>query len=147
MIFAHGSRFGGHTLFIKDRKLHYVYNFLGIKPEQKFVSQELQPGKHDAGRGVRPRERRRVRRVARHREAVCRRTGRGRRARCARRSGKFTLCGDGLCVGFDSADHVSRSYPTAFPFTGGRILGVAVDVSEEQYLDLEREASAAFARD
>ncbi|MCJ7796580.1 MAG: arylsulfatase, partial [Thermoleophilia bacterium] len=40
VIFAHGSRFGGHSLFMKDKKLHYVYNFLGIKPEQKFVSPE-----------------------------------------------------------------------------------------------------------
>jgi len=24
VIFAHGSRFGGHSLFIKDGKLHYV---------------------------------------------------------------------------------------------------------------------------
>ena len=38
MIFAHGSRFGGHALFIKDRKLYYVYNFLGIPPEQQLVS-------------------------------------------------------------------------------------------------------------
>jgi hypothetical protein len=30
VIFANGSRFGGHALFIKDKKLHYVYNFLGI---------------------------------------------------------------------------------------------------------------------
>jgi arylsulfatase len=45
VIFAHGSRFGGHTLFIKDGKLHYVYNFLGIKPEQEFVSPApLKPG-------------------------------------------------------------------------------------------------------
>jgi hypothetical protein len=49
VIFAHGSRFGGHTLFIKDKKLHYVYNFLGIKPEQKFVSPELSPGKYVFG--------------------------------------------------------------------------------------------------
>ena len=49
VIFAHGSRFGGHALFIKDRKLHYVYNFLGIKPEQEFVSEELTPGKHALG--------------------------------------------------------------------------------------------------
>jgi len=61
--------------------------------------------------------------------------------------GPFTLCGDGLCVGYDSADPVSRSYPAGFPFTGGHILGVAVDVGEDQYLDLEREAAAAFARD
>jgi arylsulfatase len=38
VIFAHGSRLGGHALFIKDHKLHYVYNFLGIPPEQHFVS-------------------------------------------------------------------------------------------------------------
>jgi arylsulfatase len=28
VIFAHGSRFGGHALFIKDQKLYYVNNFL-----------------------------------------------------------------------------------------------------------------------
>ena len=49
VIFAHGSRFGGHALFIKDKKLYYVYNFLGIKPEQQFVSSELKPGKYVLG--------------------------------------------------------------------------------------------------
>ena len=49
VIFAHGSRFGGHALFIKDKKLYYVYNFLGIPPEQKFVSPELKPGKYTLG--------------------------------------------------------------------------------------------------
>ena len=29
VLFAHGSRFGGHALYIKDRKLKYVYNFVG----------------------------------------------------------------------------------------------------------------------
>ncbi|MEI6915662.1 MAG: arylsulfatase, partial [Armatimonadota bacterium] len=46
VIFAHGSRFGGHALFIKDKKLYYVYNFLGIKPEQQFISPELKPGNY-----------------------------------------------------------------------------------------------------
>jgi hypothetical protein len=46
-----------------------------------------------------------------------------------------------------SADPVSRSYPPGFPFKGGTILGVGVDIGEDQYLDLEREAAAAFARD
>ena len=72
VIFAHGSRFGGHTLFIKDRKLHYVYNFLGIKPEQTFVSEPLARQAH-ARCGVHPRGCRRTRRVHRHREALCRR--------------------------------------------------------------------------
>ena len=61
--------------------------------------------------------------------------------------GKFTLCGDGLCVGRDSADPVSREYPPGFAFTGGKILGVGIDIGDDQYLDLEKEAAAAFARD
>src|SRR5215471_14586096 len=50
VIFAHGSRFGGHALFIHDKKLHYVYNFLGIPPEQRFVSDDqLAPGAYTLG--------------------------------------------------------------------------------------------------
>ena len=30
MIFAHGSWFGGHALYVKDNRLHYVYNFVGM---------------------------------------------------------------------------------------------------------------------
>ena len=36
VIFASGSRFGGHSLFIKDGTLTYAYNFLGIPPETRF---------------------------------------------------------------------------------------------------------------
>ncbi len=146
VIFAHGSRFGGHTLFIKDGKLHYVYNFLGIKPEQTFTSDKLEPGKRTLGVEF-------VREGSgEHGES----TGTAKlyvddavvaEGPMRAQVGKFTLSGDGLCVGFDSADPVSRSYPPGFPFTGGKILGVGVDISEEQYLDLEREAAAAFARD
>jgi arylsulfatase len=49
VIFAAGSRFGGHSLFLKDEKLYYVCNFLGIKPEQKFILSELKPGKYTLG--------------------------------------------------------------------------------------------------
>ena len=81
VIFAHGSRFGGHALFIKDKKLHYVYNFLGIKPEQKFVSPELKPGKYTLGHGVHPREGGQVPRVARARPSSTSTTRSSRRAR------------------------------------------------------------------
>lgn len=146
VIFAHGSRFGGHALFLQDGKLHYVYNFLGIPPEQSFVSEPLTPGPHALGmefirEGAGP-----------YKESVGTTnlyvddqivaTGEMRA-----QVGKFTLCGDGLCVGFDSADAVSRSYKAPFTFTGGKILGVAVDVGDESYLDLETEALAALARD
>src|SRR4029077_4836041 len=29
VLFAHGSRFGGHALYVRDNRLHYVYNFVG----------------------------------------------------------------------------------------------------------------------
>lgn len=146
VIFAHGSRFGGHALFIQDGRLHYVYNFLGIQPEQTFVSEGLTSGKHTVGVEF-------IREGAgEHKESVgttilyvddqAVATGPMRA-----QVGKFTLCGDGLCIGYDSADSVSRSYRAPFTFTGGTIRGVAVDVSEEQYLDLELEAQAAFARE
>jgi len=61
--------------------------------------------------------------------------------------GAFTLCGDGLCVGYDSADRVSQEYEAPYTFADGTILGVGVDVGNDVYLDLEREAVAAFARD
>jgi arylsulfatase len=57
------------------------------------------------------------------------------------------LCGDGLCVGFDSGDNVSQQCKNPGTFSGGTILGVGIDVSPEVYLDLEREAVGAFARD
>jgi hypothetical protein len=42
VLFAHGSRFGGHALYVKDNRLHYVYNFVGLT-EQKIVGAEDLP--------------------------------------------------------------------------------------------------------
>jgi len=144
VIFAHGSRFGGHALFIKDKKLYYVYNFLGIKPEQKFMSQELKPGKYTLGfEFIREK-------AGEYGESM----GKGKLyvnenvvAEAAMRAqvGKFTLSGDGLCVGFDSGDNVSEEYKAPGKFTGGIILAVKVNVGKDQYLDLEQKAKAAFA--
>ncbi len=39
----------GTPCSLKDNKLHYVSNFLGIKPEQVFVSGPLPEGKHALG--------------------------------------------------------------------------------------------------
>jgi arylsulfatase len=53
---------------------------------------------------------------------------------------KFTLSGDGLCVGFDSGDAVSKNYKSPGAFHGGIIRGVGVTVEGEPYLNLEAEA-------
>ena len=61
--------------------------------------------------------------------------------------GKFTLAGDGLCVGFDSGDNVSSQYQNPGTFTGGTIQVVFIDVSEEAFIDLQREAAGALEVD
>ena len=146
VIFAHGSRFGGHSMFIKDNRLHYVYNFLGIKPEQAFVSPPLSPGKQSVGMEFK-RER-----AGEYGESLGttvlyvdgKEVAKGpMRAQI----GKFTLSGDGLCVGYDSADNVSQQYKNPGTFTGGEIQGVAIDVSDKAYVDLQRDAAAAFTTD
>jgi len=146
VIFAHGSRFGGHALFIKDRRLYYVYNFLGIKPEQKLISEDLTPGKHTLGMTfVREKS-------GQHGEAI----GKAQlyvddqvvaESALKTQPGHFTLGGDGLCVGYDSEDKVSEEYTAPYAFTDGTILGVAVDIGDDVYLDLEKEAAAVMARD
>ena len=30
VLFSHGARFGGHALYLKDGKLKYVYNWVGV---------------------------------------------------------------------------------------------------------------------
>jgi arylsulfatase len=143
VIFAHGSRFGGHALFIKDHKLHYVYNFLGSKPEQHFVStQALKPGSYTLGMeftrtGAGP-----------HKESLGTmklyiNDGMVAEGPMRTQPGKFTLSGDGLCVGYDGGDAVSSQYRTPGAFHGGTIRGVAVTVEPASYAALELEAQRA----
>ena len=146
VIFAHGSRFGGHALFIQERKLYYVYNFLGIKPEQKFVSKELAPGKHTVGMTfVREKSGKYGESIGKTQLYVDDQVVAAGPMKT--QPGHFTLGGDGLCVGYDSEDRVSEEYEGTNPFTDGAILGVAIDVGDDVYLDLGKEAAAAMARD
>ncbi len=146
VIFAHGSRFGGHTLFIKDKKLHYVYNFLGIQPEQEYVSQVLKPGKYTVGMEF-TREK-----AGDHHESIGTmklyvNDNAVAQGPMRTQAGKFTLSGDGLCVGYDSGDAVSKQYKSPGKFKGGTIRFVGVTVEKAQYSDLEKEAQSAFSRD
>jgi arylsulfatase A-like enzyme len=146
VIFALGSRFGGHALFLKDRKLHYVYNFLGIPPEQKFVSQPLTPGRYILGMEFAKES------TGEHGESI----GHTKlwvndtvaaEGPMRTQIGMFSLAGEGLCVGRDSSDPVSADYPKPADFRGGTIANVEIYLGQDQYVDLEREAAAALARD
>jgi arylsulfatase len=145
VIFAHGSRFGGHSLFIKDHKLYYVYNFLGIT-QQQLVSGVLKPGKYTFGMEFIKEK------AGEHGESV----GLAKlyindkevaKTPMVAQVGKFTLVGDGLCVGYDSGDPVSKLYASPGEFKGGTIHFVKVSTGKETYADLEREAQRAFAKE
>jgi hypothetical protein len=60
---------------------------------------------------------------------------------------RYSLCGEGLCIGYDGGDAVSSDYKPRFAFTGGRIVKVVYDVGDDAYVDLERHLHAAMARD
>jgi arylsulfatase A-like enzyme len=149
VLFAHGSRFGGHALYVKDNRLHYVYNFVGML-EQKIVATEDVPvgeklilsasfdkdGEDPPG-------------VATGMLSLYHGDKKVGEERIKTQPGKFMIAGEGLCVGRDGGEPVTADYPGAHPhaFTGGTINRVAVDVSGEPYVDLEREAAAMLARE
>jgi hypothetical protein len=145
VLFAVGDRFGGHALFIKDGKLHYIYNFLGLTPEQDFVSGPLTPGKHSLGMEF-TRES-----AGKYGESLGTTTlyvddQAVTKGPMRAQVGVFGA-GAGMCVGYDTGDAVSPQYPYPGIFTGGTIQGVAIDVSKEAYPDLQGEAAAALARE
>ncbi|WP_312166846.1 arylsulfatase [Phenylobacterium sp.] len=146
VIFAQGSRFGGYTLFVKGGKLVWVYNFLGVPPEQRLAADAPKSGKQIVG-------------------VEFEKSGHGEfneglgaarlyigdtvvaEAQQQTMTGRYSLCGEGLCIGYDSGDAVSSEYGPGFAFKGGRVIKVTFDLADDQYVDVEREFAAALARD
>jgi hypothetical protein len=60
---------------------------------------------------------------------------------------RHSLCGEGLCIGYDGGDAVSSEYEPKFEFTGGRIIKVVFDVADDVYVDVEKHMAGALARD
>ena len=54
---------------------------------------------------------------------------------------------NGIAVGRDSGSSVTPAYVAPFPFTGGTIDKVVVDVSGEAYLDHEAQVRTWFSLD
>ncbi len=146
VLFAHGSRFGGHALYVKEGKLKYVYNFVGIDEQIVEAAEPLPTGRvivsasfEREGDGM-PAEGTLTLHV---RDQP---VGEGH---IRTQPGKFSIAGEGLNIGRDGAEAVSDDYPgeRPWPFAGGTIHKAVIDVSGEPFVDLAREAAAAFARD
>lgn len=145
VIFSHGGRFGGHSLYLKDGKLHYTYNWVGEAVQTLSSPPQVWKGKyllgvrfrmegHDGSSPVG------MAALYINDQVVA-------EQRIKTQPGKFSLAGEGLAVGRDGGQPVSNEYQAPFEFTGGTITQVVVDISGEHYRDLERELQAMFSRD
>jgi hypothetical protein len=149
VLFAHGCRFGGHALYVKNNRLRYVYNFAGIVEQHVEATEDLPTGEDLLLSASFTKESEDPPGVAQGTLTLWhgnRQVGQGR---IKTQPGKFSLAGEGLCVGRDSGEAVTDDYPGRAPwaFTGGNLRRLAVDVSGKPYVDLEREAAAMLARE
>ena len=148
MLKASSSRMvpGGHALYVKDRKLKYVYNFVGSNVQTVESTKEVPTGNVILSAAF-----------VKENEGVPTTgtlslfigdevVGEGR---IMTQPGNFSLAGEGLNVGKDPAEPITDDYPGASPyaFTGGTIKEAIVDVSGEPFIDVEKEALAMMARE
>ena len=129
VLLAHGSWFAGYSLYVKNRRLVYVHNYLGLD-EYRIVSTAEVP----AGRVVLAF---RFTRTGEHR-------GRGVLLFDDREVGAAEIprtipavietSGEGLCCGYDSGVPVTPDYVSPFRFTG-RIARVVVETGERGAAD------------
>jgi arylsulfatase len=147
VLFAYGSRFGGHALYIKDNRLRYVNNFVGIEEQKIVADADLPVGENlilsasfDKDGEVAPGTATGMLSLYIGDKKV----GEGR---IKTQPGDYGL-GSGVSVG-RSARQVADDYPGERPwrFTGGTLKMVAIDVSGEPYVDLEAAAVAMIARE
>ena len=149
VIFAHGGVPGGHALYVKDGLLHYTFNWVGTYQQDVVATTPLPVGAHTVvaefqaeGPNDDPAQpgARGTLTLYVDDEAV----GQGA---IVTQPGYFCLTGDGISIGRDSGSAVSPNYAAPFPFTGGTIDKVVVDVSGERYLDHEATVRGWFLID
>ena len=142
------SRFGGHALYVKDNRLVYVNNFVGAE-EQRVVGTEDVPTGHNL---ILAASFEKTSLEADHTTGTLslyhgdHKVG---EAQIKTQLGAFAVAGSGLYVGRHPGEPVTDDYPGQPPysFTGGTIDRVAVDVSGEPFIDLEREAQLMIMRE
>ncbi len=149
VLFAHGSPFGGHALYVKDNRLHYVYNFVGMSEAHVVATADLPTGTNLILSASFDKQGEDPPGVVVGVLSLWHGDTKVGEGKIKTQPGKFMIAGEGLCIGRDGGAGVTTDYPGGMPwaFTGGTIRRVAVDVSGEPYVDLEREAAAMLMRE
>jgi arylsulfatase len=148
VLFALGSRFGGHALYVKNNRLHYINNYVGIEEQQVVADTELPTGNNlilsasFEKTGQEPRASTGTLSLYHGKDKVA-------EATIKTQLGPFDPSLPGLYVGRNEGEAITDDYPGDAPhsFTGGTIQQVAIDVSGEPFADLEREAERMLRRE
>jgi arylsulfatase len=149
VVWAAGGVPGGHSLYVKDGRLRYTFNWIGTHLQDVVAEHDLTPGPHvlaadfvASGPSADPAMPGTAGTLTLYVDDQA--VGSGP---ITTQPGYFCLTGDGICVGRDSASAVTPEYQAPFPFTGGTIDKVVVDVSGEAYLDHEAQVRTWFSLD
>jgi arylsulfatase A-like enzyme len=149
VIWAAGGVPGGHSLYIKDGRLRYTYNWVGTTLQDVIADRAITPGGHvytaeftAEGRNPDPAMPGAAGTLVLYEDDE--QVG---SSRIVTQPGYFCLTGDGICVGRDSASAVTPEYEAPFLFSGGVIDRVVVDVSGDRYVDHEAQVRAWFSVD
>jgi len=141
VLFSQGMRFGGHALYVKDRKLHYVYNFVGMFEQHVVSNIDIPTGQNQILSADFEKQGEDPPGVAHGTLTLYINDKAVGSMQMKTQPGKFGL-GSELYVGRSGGSTVTADYTAPFAFTGGTINQVAVDVSGELYINMEREARA-----
>ncbi|MGZ3624608.1 MAG: arylsulfatase [Ktedonobacteraceae bacterium] len=147
VVFAHGSRFGGHAIYMKDGKMHYIYNWLGdIK--QQVISNKAVPTGASTLSAIFTKEGENPPHVANGTLAIYINDEKVGEMKMMTQPGKFSIAGEGLNVGRDGGEPVTGDYPGEYPwpFTG-TVKRVVVDVSGDLSINHEVEAQMMLMRE
>ena len=146
VLLSQGSAAGGYSLFIKDRRLHYVHNYVGRSMHRVSSPEPVPSGAHELRFEFEP-------------------TGEPDMANGRGAPGRLQLYVDGrlvadadtpvttpfilnpgaLTCGANPGSPVTPDYRSPFRFTG-TLHSVVVDISGELVVDSESEVRAAMAR-
>jgi hypothetical protein len=140
--FAFGTRFGGHALYVKDNRLHYVNSFVGAEEQMIAATEDIPAGESlflsasFEKDGQKPTYATGTLSLY-HGDA---KVGEGQ---IKTQLGFYAIAGDRLYVGRQPGEPVTDDYPGPSPhqFTGGTLKLVAVNVSGEPFTDLEHHAA------
>ncbi len=137
VLLTQGGRFGGFSLYVRERCVHYTYNFAGLD-ETTLSSAPLATGRHVVGVQMTP-----TRGIGMHAELVVDGAVVAGAEIARTAPFRFALTGEGMCCGYSDGTPVTEAYATPFRFTG-RLHEVTVDVSGTPIVDLVREVQRAW---